>query len=824
MIKCRAWIALIGACFFLLVASLTAQGNYRIADVVVEGNQRASQSLILGAAALDIGSSLSATDVAESIRRLYRLDIFSDVRIEAEPVSGGLKVYIVVKERPKLVGLEFKGNKEVKSKDLKKELGLAVGGYISPNLIEDKKNEIKKKYDEKGYFQAKIQPELIFNSDSSDATLTFKIDERSKVKVEKVIMTGNMRVEAHGLIKKMRNRKRGFLKSSDFAQDKYEEDLEKVIAEYHKKGFIDAYLISDSTAIDTARSRMTIFLQVYEGPLYYFGDVTFENNEEIKDKILRKSLKFEPGKVFDQEKYDESIFELYSTYQEIGHLHTQIIDERQTVNDSVVNVNYRISEGLPSHINLVKITGNHKTKDKIIRREISSLPGQVFSRARLIRSVRDVMALNYFGNVVPSPINLPNGDVDLEFEIEEKQTGQISAGAAYNSQDKVVGTLGMQIPNFRGNGQSVAFNVDFGSRRNSTSVSFTEPWLFGRPTLFGTDIYRTNRRWFDDYTEGRQGGSIRLGRRLRWPDNYFRVFLAYRLERNRFDDFDDGYRRSNSFKLYERYDSDSDSSYTGLSDTTRIITREPYPGSILTYNEEWKSASRISFTISRDSRNLPEFATSGSKLTYTFENTGGIMGGFWTYQRHSLTLAKFFPIVGKLALATKVQYAVVTSPHGDDQILLSDRFTPGGTAYDGIIRGYDDGMLTPDSLITFKDTVIYYTGPPSNATANDTTLENVSEFRTRVRGKYMLVTNIELQLPIVSQSIYGLMFFDAGNSWLNREDIKPFTDLYKGFGFGFRIVVPGIGTIGFDFARRLDEFRGEGLGWKPHFQIGTTFR
>jgi len=819
----RARIALLVILSFLWLAkAATAQENYKVVDLEVEGNRRATKALILGVSSIDRGSTLTAADVNNSIRRLYNLGIFSDVHIDIEPVEGGLKVYFVVNELPKLVGLQFTGNEKIKTKKLREKSSLGVGGYISPYLIAVARENLLKEYANEGYFQAKIEPSLQYSSDSSEAALTFAIEEKSKVKVEKVVITGCDRVQPSSLVGKMRNRKRGFLKSSDFAQEKYDEDLEKVVEEYHKKGFIDAYLISDSIAIDTASNRMTIFLRVYEGPLYYFGNTTFNNNEKLPTTFLEKQLKFKEGHVFNSEKYQESVYELYSAYQEIGHLHPQVIDERTTRSDSIIDISYTMTEGLPSKINMVKIVGNHKTKEKVIRRELSSFPDQVFSRSRLIRSVRDIMALNYFGNVVPTPIDLPNGDVNIELAVEEKQTGQISAGAGYNSTDKVVGTLGMAIPNFRGNGQNVSFNVDFGSTRNSFILSFTEPWLFGRPTLLGLDAYTTNRRWYDDYTEGRQGGSIKLGRRLRWPDNYFRIYGSYRLERNRFFDFDDDYKLSNSYKRTEFYD------YLpadGTIDTTVYIARQPYPGSVLKYDEDWLSASRFSLSITRDSRNLPEFATSGSQLSYTFENTGGLLGGFWEYQKHSITAAKFIPLFWKFALAAKVQYRVVTSPAGDERILISDRFTPGGTAYDGVVRGYDDGDLTPDSLITLADTLYYYEGAPGEdpTFVRDTT-QSVSSYTTRVRGKYMLVSNIEIQIPISEQQIYGLLFFDAGNSWLNRSDIKPFKGLYKGVGFGFRIVVPGIGTIGFDFAKPLDKYRGELGGWKPHFQIGTTFR
>ncbi len=822
MLHLRAWTALLLLLTLLVWAEQGAtQEGFRVVEVVVEGNRAASNSLILGVSSIHEGMSLTPTAVSETIRRLYGLGLFSDVTIEVEEVTGGLKVYIVVKELPKLSGLEFTGNKKIKTKKLKEELGLGVGGYISHYLVQQTEGKIYDMYAEKGYFQSEISHTLQYNSDSTEAVLKYGIAEKSKVKVEKVVLAGNKCVKASDLIKKMRNRKRGFLKSSDFAQDKYDEDLEKIIEEYHRRGFIDAYLVSDSTSIDTTRNRMTIYLEVYEGPKYYFGKAHFQSNEEIQTSTLEKLLKYMEGDVFDEEKYSESLGELYSAYSEIGFLYVRILDNRSTRADSIIDITYDIAEGLPSHVRLVKIVGNRKTKDKVVRREISILPGQVFSRSLLVRSVRDVMALNFFENIEPIPLGLPSGDVDIEFTVKEKQTGQVSAGAGYNSQDKLVGQLGMTIPNFRGNGQNLSFSVDFGSRRNSFSVSFTEPWLGGRPTLLSMSAFALNQRWFDDYTEGRQGGSVRLGRRLRWPDNYFRVFASYQLERTRFFDFDDFFINSTSYRSHYWYDSDG-----GLPSQDKLLDSKihsAYPGSILQYEEEWLTASRLSFTVFRDSRNLPEFATSGAKLSYTFENTGGLLGGFWKYQKHSVSLAKFIPIIWKVALAAKVEYSVVTSPGGDDRILITDRFTPGGTAYDGVIRGYDDGSLTPDSVVV-RDTSFYYVD--SNAVIgvdppDDTTYASYS---TRVRGKYMLVTNLELQVPIVPQQIYGLLFFDAGNSWLHRRNIKPLTDLYKSVGFGFRIIIPGIGMLGFDFGYPLDDVEGQKRSLKPHFQVGTTFR
>ncbi len=823
--RVRAWTALLSLVLLAGIFSpAVAQEGPKVVDVEVVGNRITVPSLILGVSKIDKGSPINITIIQETMRRLYGLGIFSDVRIEAQEVTGGVKLFIIVKELPKLAGLTYSGNKKFSVKELNEKLKLGVGGYISPYLVHEKAEQIRKMYGDKGYFQASVSHTLTYNADSTEATLAYQVNERSKVKVENVVLTGNKDVPANELIGKMRNRKRGFLKSSDYAEEKYEEDLTKVIDEYHKRGYIDAYLISDSMTIDTAVSRMTIYLDVYEGPRYYFGESTFKGNSVLKTEVLKKALKHTPGEVFDAEKYDESLMEIYTTYQEIGHLHIRVNDEKSTRADSLLDISYDITEGLPSHINLVRIVGNTKTKDKVIRRELSTLPGQTFSRSLLIRSVRDAMALNYFSNVEPTPIDLPSGDVDIEYKVTEKQTGQVSAGAGYNSQDKLVGSVGLGIPNLMGNGQSLNFQVEKGNRRNSFSLSFTEPWLFGRPTLLSTDIYTTNRRWYEDYTEGRQGASVRLGRRLRWPDNYFRVYGALRAERNRIYDFSETFR--SSYSLKDLYYTD-DSTRNGQLDFSEdrldsTIVGDPIPGSILEEDGDWRSAYRMSFTITRDSRNLPEFATSGSQFSYTFETTGGFLGGYYNYRHHQIEFAKFIPLFWGMALAAKVEWGAVTTPEAkDDYILLSDRFTPGGTSYDGVIRGYDDGVLTPDSMIYDQNT--YYLKDSATGDVTDVSDQVRDSNLVRVRGNYMFVTNLELQIPLAKQQLYGLIFFDAGNSWRELNDVKV-NSLYRGIGFGFRIAVPGIGTIGFDFAYPLDKYRDESQKWKPHFQIGTTFR
>jgi outer membrane protein insertion porin family len=208
-------------------------------------------------------------------------------------------------------------------------------------------------------------------------------------------------------------------------------------------------------------------------------------------------------------------------------------------------------------------------------------------------------------------------------------------------------------------------------------------------------------------------------------------------------------------------------------------------------------------------------------LSYSIENVGGWLGGYWKYRKHIITASKFIPILGKIALAGKLTFGAVTAQN-DLNILEFDRFSPGGTDYFGIVRGYESGSLTPDTNITTTDMTYYYDSTDLSVQP-DSAVPKTSSYTTKVRGKYMLVGNLELQIPISENQLYGLLFYDAGNSWLNSSDIK-LNDLYRGVGVGFRLVVPGIGTIGFDFGYSLDERGDQKKGWKPHFQIGTTFR
>lgn len=766
------WVAV-----FLLVSGQVTAQQYKVVDIRVTGMVHSSEKMIKNTAALRINSELTGTVLQEAVRNLYAKGIFRDIIIDVEQVTAGVVVTINVIEYPLLSRISFTGNKKISEKDLKELIRLAPQGYIADHLLMQAKGKIEAEYMSKGYFLARAEPKLNYAPDSATAELVIEIKEYSKVKVEQVVLTGNQQLKAKDIVNKMSNRKRGFLRSSDFKKEKYPEDKDKIIEYCNKKGFVDAYIVSDSFVIDTAINRMTIYVEIYEGPRYYFGEMSFSGNDLYNDDLLRKALSFESGDVFDEEKSMESIGELYGAYHEKGYLHARILDNRRT-RDSTIDIEFSITEGLPSKIKLIDIVGNTKTKEKVIRRELMIRPGETFRRSALMRSLREVMQLNYFADVVPDVRDLPSGDADLVIKVEEKPTGQVSAGAGYSGQDKLVGTFGLGIPNFRGNGQNANINIDFGSRRNSISLGFTEPWFMGTPTSVGSNVYNLNRRWYDDFTEGRRGGTVRLGRRLKWPDNYFRIYWSYRLEDVKYYDFSDLYLLQNGDSL------------VGSNGQNIYV---PSENSLQSYGERWLRTSATSVTLERDSRDLPIFATNGSRVSYAGELAGGFLGGEWEYYKHLFNAQRFIPLGWNIALVGKVRFGYISAT-GNNKIPYSERFTPGGTDPDGLVRGYPDASLTPRN-------------------ANGALLGGMSE----------AIYNLELQLPILTGQMYALAFADAGTSWISKEHIKPFSGLFRGAGFGFRLVVPGVGVIGFDFGYSFDEAYNEEVGWRPHFQIGQGF-
>jgi len=787
-IKVRSRFVLAFICLVVLFGHGASQADPIIRSITIEGNTTADERLIINVSGLRVGNNLTATAIPDAVRWIYGLLLFSDVVVVASDDPDSVNLTIGLDEFPRLRKLSLNGNKKADDEKLTTLSRLREGQIISPYQVIEARRKIKSHYRTEGYYLAEVEAETTPADSAGFVDVAFKITENNKVSVKEVVFEGNEKFDDGELRGKMSNKPKSFLKSifggGDFNKEKYAEDKEKIIEFYHKKGYLDFVIHSDTVIVAQDKKSVTIEMIVEEGPRYFFGRTSFKGNELLTADHLRRLLKYKEGKVFDQEKFEKSMGEIYGAYMEEGYLYARIQDQTRT-EDSTVAVTFEISEGVPAHVRRVNILGNTKTKDKVIRRELAIFPGQVLRRSALIRSVRNVMQLNFFANVEPDYKILDDGDVDLNLTVEEKPTNQFQVGGGYSAQDKFVGTISLGWPNLLGNGQSLNLMLDFGKRRQSYTVGFTEPWFLDTPTTVGFDVFRTSRAWDEplisgtkDYVEQRSGLGLQIGRRLTWPDDYFRVFGSYRLENISYTEFSDAYESSSD-------------------DNPFALNRISWP----------QVTSSMAFTIVRDSRDLPEFATHGSRAVYRVEFGGGILGGKWNYMKNALRYAFFRPLLWKFAFAPKFKIGTIEGTADINGLPHSERFYAGGVHSDGIIRGYEDGT-------------IYATVPVTPDVRGLMTMDTTTSARS-VRGRSLAVMNLEITAPLVAQQIYGILFFDAGNVWAHPTQMRPFADMYTSVGFGLRLSIPGMGMMGFDFGW---PFRGREKGkMKPHFQFGSSF-
>ncbi len=493
-------------------------------------------------------------------------------------------------------------------------------------------------------------------------------------------------------------------------------------------------------------SAMLVHIHMNEGRRYYMGGLHFSGNEVLNDQMLKYVYRLDSGEVFDQYLYEASRKALIDAYREDGYLFANYEEERSFTNDSIVNLSYKMVEGLPAQIHKVHIHGNTKTNEKVIRREVRLYPGDTYRQSALERSFRDIMQLNYFDMVMPDIKVVGEQEVDLDFAVQEKEagTGQFSVGVSYSETDGLVGTAAVSIPNCcMGDGQAASFNVEYGKDKKSAVLSFQEPWLFDKPITLGASI---SYSWWnmDQYEEPnitRYGGNVYVGKRLKWPDDYFYAQIGYGWLMNK--------------------------------QGTNI------PGS---YVVNTGVESAFNLRIIRDDKNLPQFPTEGSRYVLDVQFADGVLFSDFEFVKTDLTIKWWFPLFrDRLTLALTNEYGVIFGDHLQHRTLYR---MGGGYGYEGSMRGYSNGSIGNRRL-----------------------------------GRSYQYIGAELQLGLVPQTFYLLpFFFDAGNVFGDRYDpnskvAKPSRNplsewdpasLKKDIGFGFRVVVPMLGIIGFDFAWPLD--------------------
>jgi outer membrane protein insertion porin family len=754
------WLIILSLLWFSQV-----QAQTKVVDIEVKGStRRVAKSLILSTVGLKPGVELSQENVQEAMLALKGLNVFNDIQIWAEDVLLGVKLIIVVDEYPALEGIRFKGHKNLKEKEMKEALGLINGQVIADSDIARGRQKVLDLYNEKGYLRAEVTGKLFDAGQVGEVYLQYDIEEGEKVKIRNVNILGTQAFDAGKIKKQMDTKEKRWYRKGDFKKDVLNEDKEKILAFYRSKGYQQAIITRDSIYYDDTRKNLFIDLEVEEGQQYYLGDVSWEGNKLFDEVTLKKQLKVKEGEVF-QFSGQELAWLVRSTYAEKGYLDTEIIPVESVRGDSI-DVHFQVFEGDPFRIRRIIITGNTKTREKVLRRELALYPGDIYQQSLVQESQRRLFHLNYFKDVQVEPVPTIGENenfYDLTFRVEEKPTGTASMGAGYSDRDKLVGTVGLQIPNFRGKGQNLDFSWEFGSRREQFLVGFTEPWLLDTPTSLSVRIYTLDQQFFNAFDRKRNSITVRLGRRLKKP-KYSSISLGYSLIDERYANFQPEYQ--------------------GQRDDGR-------------FQERTTSSFDLNFT--RDSRDFPQFPTRGTMLSYRPELATTFVGSEVDFHSHEVQFNYYRPTIWKFVFSAETKVAVVDgfSAADDRNLPFFNRYTPGGVDWwDGQVRGYSDASL----------------GPRDDETG------------LILGGLSMMVLNLEYRFPLVDQQVYGLVFGDAGNAWAGAFDIDP-SDLRRSAGFGFRVITPMLGMIGFDFGYGFDRRKVDGVrpGWNTHFQFGPRF-
>lgn len=746
-----------------------AQDRLRVLGISIEGNVATDAGLIRAHSGLSVGKDISGDDIQSAIRQLWKLNLFSDVQIvEERSTSEGVYLRIEVAEFRRLDRIDVRGNRKLKGEDLNKVLVLSTGQVIRPADVTRLKQSLTKKYEEMGYLLSEIQIEQDTLESNGRVRVDVEIREGDRVKVREVDFDGNTEFSDKKLRKKVRTTRKTLFRSGEYKREKIEEDKAALVAFYQSQGYRDAEILGDTAIYTDDRRGILLTFNVSEGPVYTYGNFTWGGQRLFTEEELSKKLRVEEGKKYNRAEFDRSMADIGSMYYDKGYIYAGV-NPIETVRDSqIVDIRFDVTEGSEFKVNQIFVTGNTKTKEKVIRREFTLYPGETFDVSKLRRSIREVTILNYFASVIPDVVPISENLVDLYVNVEEKSTDQANVSAGYSQRDGFIGSVGFQMNNLLGNGQQFGLDWSFGNRYHSVSLSFTEPWFRNTRTLLGVsffDTYRSQNNLYG-FNENIIGGTLRVGRRLRWPDDYFRLDYIYRLDRSIYTDFTDEFISNNPRNLAE--------------DQPRV-------------------SSGVTQLITRDSRNEAEFPSQGSVNTLRFEVTGGPMFGDDQFLKSELGTQWYSPLLGDLVLMSETKAGVVEQLSDDPRdIPYFDFFFMGGSGLSlgTSLRGYDDRDV----------------GPQSGSYA--------------LGGKTMFKQSLELRYPIVrNPTIYVLGFAEGGNVWSRFEDTNP-SDLRRSVGFGARLFMPFIGMIGLDYGYGIDNYDSRGLRygrWLPHFQFGRTF-
>jgi len=763
------WLILSATLIFsCLTLASQAQESKLVTAIEIEGNRSISRTTILSKMKTRVGLAYSENIINDDLKRIYLLGYFSDIDIKTEDYKEGIKIIISVVERPLIKKINFIGFRRLRLKEEKliDSVKTKQAQYLDyPTLNEDCAT-LKKMYVKKGYSKSEVEYKVDIDQETNQAVVDFIASEGKRIKIKKIYVEGNKHFPDKRILKLIKTKRAWLFGAGIFKEDVLEEDMARIKSFYQKQGFSDIevdYVVKE----DPLRPYLYITIVIQEGKQYFVGKINLEGNTVISEEEIRPALEScVPGKVYYAEGLEQDKFIIQGLYFDRGYIMADVrVVSVLNPETGAIDITYRITENEVIFVDKIKIRGNIKTKDIVIRRELRLYPGDRFDGEKLRRSKERLTNLGFFEeiNYTTEPTQATNRQ-DLIVEVKEAKTGAFSFGGGYSTINNFIGFIEIEqknfdwrnFPYFTGDGQNLKLHAELGTVSENLNLSFTEPWLFDYPISFGFDLYRMSHDRESDvgwgYDEERTGGDIRIGKEL---SEYIRGNIAYRFER------------------------------IDISDVAPEATSE------LKKEEGENDISRMELGLAFDSRDNVFSPTRGILLTGSSSIAGGAFGGdkdFWQFQSRG---SKYFPLWRNSVLEFMIRMGLADSYGDTEDIPIYERFFVGGA---NSIRGYEERSVGPIDLFS-KDPL---------------------------GGDSLLVGNIEYTYPILD-FLRVACFYDVGNVWRKLSDVGN-GGFKSGFGFGLRINTP-IGPIRLDYGIPLNKQPGEAdkKSGRIHFSMGGGF-
>ena len=631
-----------------------------ITKVLIEGNRAIEKSAIRAQIKVKEGDLFSPRALRNDIKTLYQMGYFQDIKAEKRHWGRGTAIVFVVQEKPVIKEIRFTGNKEIKTSELQDLISLKPKTVLNLKTVKESVNQILKKYREEAYFAAKVSYDLK-PSDQKDVVVDFKIEENKKIRIRQISFSGNLHFPDTELKKLLPETKEETFfswisKAGTYKEEVLERDLDSVVGFYLQNGFLQVKVGKPAVQIQT--NGILIKIPIEEGPQFRVGKVDLRGDlVESKEQLL-KMVKTYPGEIFNHEKVRKSVTNLTDHFADQGYAFVDVSPQTVVHADQrLVELTYEIRKGSKVYFERINILGNTKTRDKVIRRELKAVEGELYSLSAVKKSRNNLNYLSFFKDV---NMSTKKGSADdklvLNVQVEEAPTGSFSVGFGYSTLDKLLGTLSISQNNLFGRGQKLVLAGQFGSVSQYYNLSFTEPWLFDMPISAGADLYRT-RREYNEYTVERTGAGIRLGFPL---FEFFRGYTAYK------------YEVVNTFDIAE-----------GAS----LIIRE---------QEGTSTTSSITGTLSRDSRDYRIDPTSGSNNLVSVEYAGGILGGSNYFTKTDVSSSWYFTPFWNVTYMARGRFGFIVGNEGHE-IPIYERYRLGGIY---TIRGFEAYTIGPKDPFT----------------------------------------------------------------------------------------------------------------------------